>query len=307
MLKNTLTKLFIATLSLTLILSLWFHTQSLKGEEVPLDELLLQLNTNYGIETNITYKSVNNQELKLDLYYNKTKGKHPVIIGIHGGGWVGSNKEQIQAFFWSFLALGFSAVNIEYRLAPQFLAPAAVEDSLCALDWVVANAEKYNLDVAKIVTSGFSAGGHLALMTAMVPPSAGLNSSCATKEKPTVAAVINLFGPTDLVDLISGSNNRKWAQAWIGNQPDRLKIAQLVSPLNYIKPGLPPILTIHGDADPTVPYSHSLRLHQGLNQAGVPNELFTIKGGSHGNFTPDQAMSAHRAARTFLQKYKIID
>ena len=74
--------------------------------------------------------------------------------------------------------------------------------------------------------------------------------------------------------------------AWLGSVPNREEIAQRVSPLTYVRPGLPPILTVQGDADPTVPYSHSLRLRNALNKAGVPNELVTIPGGKHGQFTP---------------------
>ena len=300
--KNTGTKLFFLTIFLGITLSLFLHAQSVKGEKVNLDELLVQLSANYAIEPDITYTSDQNQDLKLDLYHNKTPGLHPVVIGIHGGGWVDGKKEQMQAFFWPYLALGFSAVNVEYGLAPKFLAPAAIEHCLCALNWVGANANKYNLDITKIVTTGFSAGGHLALTTAMIPQSAELKLSCGSEQTLKVAAVVNLFGPTDIVDLIDRSS----IKTWLGNQDNRLEIAKLASPINYVRPSLPPILTIHGDADPVVPYSHGVRLHKALDQLGVPNQLFTLQGAGHGNFTLEQSMDAHRVTRNFLSKYNII-
>jgi dipeptidyl aminopeptidase/acylaminoacyl peptidase len=66
---------------------------------------------------------------------------------------------------------------------------------------------------------------------------------------------------------------------------------------------LPPILSIQGDADPTVPYSHSLRLRDALNKAGVPNELVTIPGGKHGQFTPEERVRIYSAVRAFLEKH----
>ena len=72
-----------------------------------------------------------------------------------------------------YLEMGWSVVNVSYRLGPVSLAPAAVEDCLCALRWVIRNAEQYNFDPARIVVMGSSAGGHLSLTTGMVPASAG--------------------------------------------------------------------------------------------------------------------------------------
>jgi hypothetical protein len=84
---------------------------------------------------------------------------------------------------------------------------------------------------------------------------------------------------------------------------NREDVARRASPLTYVRPGLPPIITIHGDADPTVPYSHAVRLHEALNKAGVPNQLVTIPGGKHGGFSHDQTVWAYTAIREFLIKH----
>ena len=76
--------------------------------------------------------------------------------------------------------------------------------------------------------------------------------------------------------------------SWIGSATNREEIAKRVSPLTYVRPGLPPVLTIQGDADPVVPYSHSLRLNDALEKAGVPHQLITVPGGKHGNFTAEE-------------------
>lgn len=89
---------------------------------------------------------------------------------------------------------------------------------------------------------------------------------------------------------------------WLGSRPDRLDVAKLVSPLTYVHPGAPPVITIHGDADPSVPYSQAVRLRDALNEAGVPNELVTIQGGGHGSFSPTQTRPAYERIREFLEQ-----
>ena len=87
---------------------------------------------------------------------------------------------------------------------------------------------------------------------------------------------------------------------WMGSLPNRVELAKQLSPLSMIRADSPPILTIHGDADPIVPYDHAVRLHAALDRAGVANQLHTIKGGSHGGFTVDQTIEAYRVIRDFL-------
>ena len=261
----------------------------------------------YQISPNITYLVENNYEDKLDIYQRRDKkGPQPTLIYIHGGGWTGGTKEGAFMSVVPWLAMGWNVVNVEYRLAKVSTAPAAVEDCLCALKWVASHADEYHVDPAKIVISGDSAGGHLSLMTGMTPSTAGLDRQCPSSNDtalPKVAAIVNWYGITDVVDLLEGPNRKTYAVAWLGSVPYREEIARRVSPLTYVRPGLPPILTIHGDADPTVPYNHALRLREALDKAGVPNELVTIPGGKHGQFTPEERIRTYSAVRAFLQKY----
>ena len=199
--------------------------------------------------------------------------------------------------------MGWSVVNVEYRLARTSLAPAAVEDCRCALRWIIRNAKEYNLDPNKIVVSGHSAGGHLSLTTGMLPASAGLDRQCPGDEELKVAAIVNWYGITDVGDLLEGPNIRNYAVAWMGSMDDRQEIARRVSPLNYVRPGLPPILSIHGDADPLVPYSHAVQLHKALSETGVLNQLLTIPGGKHGGLTRTETLKAYTTILEFLKKY----
>ncbi|HEY7616532.1 MAG TPA: alpha/beta hydrolase, partial [Terriglobales bacterium] len=86
---------------------------------------------NYNVKPNITYLVANNYEAKLDVYYpRESKAPTPVVVSIHGGGWVAGYKEETVLEALPYLQMGFAVVNVEYRLAKVSLAPAAVEDCL---------------------------------------------------------------------------------------------------------------------------------------------------------------------------------
>jgi acetyl esterase/lipase len=278
-----------------------------RGQLSPTGTWAATAQNRYQISPNLTYLVANNYEDKLDIYHRKdVSGPQPTLIYIHGGGWTGGTKESAFMSVMPWLEMGWNVVNVEYRLARVSHAPAAVEDCLCALKWVVSHASEYHIDSSKIVVSGDSAGGHLSLMAGMTPDSAGLDRQCPSNSDvalPKVAAIINWYGITDVADLLEGPNRKSYAVAWLGSVPNREEIARRVSPLTYVRPGLPPILSIQGDADPTVPYSHSLRLRDALNKAGVPNELVTIPGGKHGQFTPEERVRIYSAVRAFLEKH----
>jgi acetyl esterase/lipase len=261
----------------------------------------------YRITPNITYLTANNFDAKLDVYSRSdATTPQPTMIWIHGGGWTGGNKESALFNLLPYLEMGWNVVNVEYRLAKVSLAPAAVEDCLCALRWVIRNARQYNIDTSKLVVSGSSAGGHLALTTAMIPASEGLDRQCPGNEDLKVAAVVDWFGITDVVDLLDGTNRKTYAVQWMGSMPNRAEIARRVSPLTYVRAGLPPIISIQGDQDPTVPYAHSVRLQDALKRAGVDGQLVTIPGGKHGGFTRAENLRAHDAIKTFLAKHGLI-
>lgn len=266
-----------------------------------------QLQNQYRIVPNITYLTANNWEAKLDLYLPREVSRpNPTLIYIHGGGWTGGAKESSVFTFMSYLEKGWSVVNVEYRLARVSLAPAAVEDCLCALRWVIHNAKTYNFDTDNLVVTGNSAGGHLALTTGMNPASAGLDRECPGPEQLKVSAIVNWYGITDVEDLLDGANMKTYAVTWLSSMENRREIARRVSPIHYVRLGLPPIITIHGDADPTVPYSHAVRLHEALEKAGVANALVTIPGGHHGGFNREQTLHAYSEIEKFLAAHNLM-
>jgi acetyl esterase/lipase len=261
----------------------------------------------YRAFPNITYITANNYDAKLDLYQARGQSApQATVIYMHGGGWTGGSKETSILNLLPYFEMGWNVVNVEYRLARVSLAPAAVEDCLCALRWVIHNAKEYNIDTNRLVVTGNSAGAHLALTTGMIPASAGLDRQCPGPEELKVAAIVNWYGITDVGDLLEGPNVKVYAVTWLSSLPNRKEIAARVSPLTYVRPGLPPVLSIQGDADPTVPYNHSVRLHAALEKAGVPNKLITVPGGLHGNFKPEEYPRLYGEIRDFLTKHNLL-
>ena len=255
----------------------------------------------FQVTPDITYRRANGVDLKVDVYQPRNmEGPVPTFIYYHGGGWVAGNKETYVLRLLPYLEQGWAVVNVQYRLGDVSLAPAAVEDSLCALRWIARNADLFGFDTDRLVVSGNSAGGHLALTTGMIPSAAGLDRQCLGSETPKVAAIVNWYGITDVGDLLDGVNQKSYAVRWLGAQADMYDIAQRVSPISYVRADLPPIITIHGNADPTVPYDQAVQLHGMLDRAEVTNELITIPNGGHGGFPPDQMLRAYGAIFRFL-------
>jgi len=141
------------------------------------------------------------------------------------------------------------------------------------------------------------------LTTAMIPASEGLDRECPGTEALKVAAVVDWYGITDVADLLDGANMKTYAVQWMGSMPNRVEIAKRVSPLTYVRAGLAPIISIQGDQDPVVPYSHSVRLQDALKRVAVDGELVTIPGGKHGGFTRAENLRAYQAIKAFLAKH----
>jgi len=263
----------------------------------------------YKIVANVTYSVANNYECKLDVYTKRTITKPlPTVLLIHGGGWVGGTKEGTLMMALPYLEMGLAVVNVEYRLAKSSLAPAAVEDCRLALRWVFKNAKEYGFDTTKVIVTGGSAGGHLALMTGMLEAADGFDMPTDwdySGVQPKAAVIINWYGITDVKDLLAGPNKQNYAVYWIGSQFHKDELAQRVSPLTYVRKTLPPILTIHGDKDGLVPYDHAVRLHAKLTAAGVPNQLITVPGGNHGGFSKTEMVRIYGAIKEFLKTHGI--
>jgi acetyl esterase/lipase len=258
-----------------------------------------KLPDNVEVEANVPYDQF--PQTVMDIMKPKgASGKRPAVLVIHGGGWVGGNKEgMVRNHCLPYLEKGFVVANVEYRLAAVAPAPAAVQDVLKASEWFLKNADRYGVDKRRVVVTGGSAGGHLALMVGLTPKSAKLGPPSK------VAAVVNFYGITDVGDQLDGPHMQKYAVTWVPEQAGRYDLARRVSPMTYVRKDVPPVLTIHGDVDRTVPYQHGVNLTKALRAAGADAELLPVPGGGHG-FPQERLTQIYAGIWEFLGKRGVL-
>jgi alpha-L-fucosidase 2 len=250
------------------------------------------------LQRDVVYGEAAGEVLRLDARIPDGPGPFPVAILVHGGGWSGGDKAgsdqpgngaDITAWFAPLDAAGFVSFSINYRLAPQHRWPACLDDVQTAIRWAKAHAAEYHGDPRRIALFGHSAGGHLVCLAATV---AGADTQ--------VQAVVGYAPVTDLVadtavrGGLSASLQKLHA---LPREPSATSLAILreTSPIHHVRPGLPPFLLVHGDADKTVPYQQSLAFRAKLRGAGVTCDLITIPHGPHGLGTWSQLAPGYTA------------
>ncbi|MEO5859966.1 MAG: alpha/beta hydrolase [Pyrinomonadaceae bacterium] len=254
----------------------------------------------YDVLPGEVYRSINGWDGKLDFYLPVQGQNHPLIMFIHGGGWTQSSKEAEMLYILPYLQQGWAVANVEYRIASTAKAPTAVMDCRCAFDWIQRNATKFRIDPRKIVAAGISAGGHLALSVGTVEPMDGTADCFKSTAKP--AAVINLFGPSDLTELISGPKSFPQAIEWFRGVERPDTVAELISPIRHLTSRTPPTLTVHGVDDEIIPHSQSVELHRKLTKLGVRNQLISLRSRGHGGFSALEWNRAYRHIITFVKR-----
>jgi acetyl esterase/lipase len=235
----------------------------------------------------VLFAAPDGRPLRLDIYQPKHMGKpRPAVVVVHGGAWFQGDKS-IYAFGlhdrW-LAAQGYVVFDVQYRLSGRWPAPLA--DVKCAIRWVRANAERYNVDPAQIALVGRAAGGHLALMAAYTANDPHFPASCFVDGDDVdiderVQAVIASYPPTDL-RLWPADPEGAIAHLLGGLPEDRPDVYRDASPAAHVRPGLPPTLLVHGQRDRMVPPAHSELLANHLRAASVTTVLLRIPWGRHG-------------------------
>ncbi len=239
--------------------------------------------SNYSALLDVNYKTVNSTNCRMDIYYpTNATTPAPIIMGIHGGAWVGGFKEGASAF-GSYFAKGYAIARIEYRMTGEALAPAAVEDVRGALLYVLNHAQTLNIDKNKIILQGTSAGAHLALMAAYLQNNKMFDNDCPPYNGDIkVLAVTARSAPCDMVNLMYYGG---WVN-WLGTYTTNMDFVRTVSPITYVTASSPATYLVHGDADASIYYSQSVALAAALETAGAKYKFTTIPGYGHNGFGP---------------------
>ena len=267
------------------------------------------------VEEDITYRTAGGEDLQLDIARPEGEGPFPAILFIHGGGWYQGSREGYRDQIQRAAERGYVAATISYRLMqfdmakketataePRF--PAQVHDAKAAVRWLRANAEKYEIDPQRIGVTGGSAGGYLSLMLGLTDPSAGLEGEGPNDgQSSRVHAVVNVFGPTDFPSGYHQSSVSWILRLFMGGEPDEVpQTFERASPVKYISPDDPPVLTLHGDRDKLIPVQQAKLLDEKMKAAGVEHELIVFEGQGHG-FTGEAKQQADEAMWRFFEEH----
>lgn len=217
-------------------------------------------------DADIQFAAPDGMPLKLDLYRPVQAGQHPTVVMIHGGAWQRGGSRDNASVSRYLAGQGYTVAAITYRFAPRYPFPAQIEDVRSALEFIRQNAAKFEIDLNRMAVMGRSAGAHLAMLAAYPtkPPS----------NEPSFRAVVNYYGPVDLTKGYFDPPNpdpidsKKTLKAFLGGTPDQFPaLYQTASPINFVRPKLPPTLLIYGGRDHIVQAKFGRYLSEKLRTA----------------------------------------
>jgi acetyl esterase/lipase len=268
---------------------------------------------------NIIYKTdQQGKSILLDLYKPKkaSSEKLPVVIYVHGGGWVQGDKiiradSYIENTILKLIEKNYAVISIDYTLVSETVHfPSPIEDTKDAVKWVRKNADKYNFDQNNIGLFGASAGAHLSMLAAYTNDNEFVGSPELSPYSAKVNYVISNFGPTDLNKLLH-TRAGKIPVFFIGLfaknivdlrekivtgmsgydiKKDKRKVIEYfktISPLTYVDNGIPTLI-VQGDKDKVVPMKQSKKLHRKLKKENIQNSLTIVEDGLHGFRSTDK-------------------
>ncbi len=234
-------------------------------------------------ELGIVYASPDGVPLKLDAYLPGSPGPHPGVILIHGGAFRTGGRGWERYLATALVDAGFAAFSVDYRLAPEFQFPAAVDDVLAAVAWVRAHAAEYGVDPRKIGAIGESAGGHLAAMLAVLG-----RGSLDTGSR--IAAAVSWSGPMDLHALVRDAGDVVTGGLTIGDDvvepflgcrgASCARLFQNASPVTFVDPSDAPML-LANSVEEFLPIAQTREMAAELRRAGVSVRVIEMPGDKH--------------------------
>ncbi|MBE9228779.1 alpha/beta hydrolase [Phormidium sp. LEGE 05292] len=215
------------------------------------------------IDRHITFATLDNVKLTLNVYRPLATGKYPTIIMIYGGAWRSGTPNNDEKFSCYMASQGYAVIAIDYRHAPKYKFPVQLEDVKTALSYIQTHADSLEVDRDRIALMGRSAGAHLAMLAAYQPDAI------------PVKAVVNYYGPVNLTKgyydppFPDPINTRDVLEKFLGGTPEELKeLYQQASPINYVRPNLPPSLLVYAGRDHLVKPTFGRQLYAQLRENG---------------------------------------
>jgi acetyl esterase/lipase len=228
----------------------------------------------------LVYKQVDDQLLSVDVFYPNELPENqqfPAIAFFHGGGWVFGSPEEFHGACERYAKKGFVTFSFQYRLSinkdgsypnPDISPIESVKDARSAIRWLREHAGELNIDPNKITVSGQSAGGQLALSTALMDNINEQSDDLDVSPEPNA--------------LLLYSSCVNTMEAWIDYiMSDRRDQIWSISPYHNLKPGMPPILAFHGEADCMVLFYTIQFFNTKMKDLGNSYELVTLPGRDH--------------------------
>ncbi len=229
----------------------------------------------------------------LDIYLPQDAASPaPTLLMIHGGGYIFGDKDEMRGVARHFQERGYAVIAPNYRLAPDYTYPAQIEDVFCALAWTIAHADEYNLDPARLVIVGESAGANAAALLGTVDAPEQYLAGCAydLPDDFEPQGVVAYYMPVDLTSCECDAAQRMAAlylgipETEIENVGELRSVWADASPLAWIDEDDPPFFLVHGELDSLVPLSESEAFQRAYRAVGGEVSLLTIPLLNHGFF-----------------------
>ena len=250
--------------------------------------------------SNIVYKTVGQRSLSLHVFHPagfKAEDRRPVFVTFHGGGWSGRTPKYFYPFAQAFADQGMIGISVEYRLLNKQTGVTVfdcVKDARSAVRFIRKNASKLAIDPGRIFVSGGSAGGHLAAATALFNEVNDTDDDLSVSCRPDL---LILYYP--VIDTSAdGYGKAKIGELW-----------RDLSPVDQVKPGLPPTILLHGTKDTVTPFAGAKRFRQAMLADGNICEMVVQEGGIHGYFLYNKESfdAAMRQTLDFIRRHSRLD
>ena len=238
----------------------------------------------------VAYVKDGHERQVLDLYVPEDASEPlPVIIWIHGGGWMNGSKDGCPPLRKGYAQKGYAVASINYRLSGHATFPAQIEDCKAAIRWLKAHAEEHHLDPQRFGVWGSSAGGHLVALVGTSGDVKEFDVGEYLDQSSRVQAVCDFYGPTDFKVFVTTegytdhANPQSPESKLIGGAVlENQEKVDRVNPITYVTKDDPPFLIVHGSADPVVPINQSQLLLAALQKEGIKADFHTIEDAKHG-------------------------